>query len=429
MAGNRGSAQNLPKERFVNDAVYALELNNPNGVTLQGSGNNIQIANMLTFTDGILNTQRASNSIIFEDNAVVNGGSDLSHIQGKCSKVGDDAFVFPIGRGGKYAPCGISAPALSTDMFTAEYFPVNYISNERINTQITNRKINGGSTIDRTLRKVSTKEYWEIDRNIGDSKVDVRLFWNDPTFSEITSLTGLTVVHFDKNSLKKWENSVGNGNVIPKNASGAAITSDLSTVPQVGSVTLEEVNNFSPFTFGDEDDVSLLAVAYASFEVVAAPNSKALVKWETSVEENSSHFDVLWSANGSDWDAIGQVASIAQNHALSSYNFVHQTPLDFNYYRLRHVALDGSISLSPVRTLSMSASKAVDVIIYPNPSLGSFTLEVNGDAIVELRDMHGKLIKSLAMKDSYSFEHLAKGVYFVQVIQGQYAITRKCVVH
>ncbi len=33
------------------------------------------------------------------------------------------------------------------------------------------------------------------------------------------------------------------------------------------------------------------------------------------------------------------------------------------------------------------------------------------------------------MKDSYSFEHLAKGVYFVQVIQGHHAVTRKCVVH
>jgi hypothetical protein len=192
---------------------------------------------------------------------------------------------------------------------------------------------------------------------------------------------------------------------------------------------MELVDNFSPFTFGDEDDVSLLSVAYTLFEVVALPSRKALVKWETSVEENSSHFEVLWSANGSDWDVVGQVASTAQNHALSSYSFVHETPLDFNYYHLRHVALDGSISLSPVRTLSMSASNVVDVVIYPNPSFGSFTLEVAGDARVELRDMHGKLIKALNMKDSYSFEHLAKGVYFVQVIQGHHAVTRKCVVH
>lgn len=438
MAGNRGSAQNLPKERFVNDAVYALELNNPNGVTLGGTNHHLKIPHMMNFTNGVLFTQANTNCIMFEDNATQPIGSDASHIEGKCSKVGDDTFVFPIGRNGKYAPCGISAPASVTDMFCAEYFPTNFVTTQKASgsaTRTIKGNTTGGKFIDaqtRTLRKVSNKAYWEIDRKVGTSAVDISLYWNDKSYSEITSLTGLTVVHYDRQTQKVWENTVGNGAVTPKdNTTGTpSPVSILSTsVPEKGAITMEAVNNFSPFTFGDEDDISLLAVAYASFEVVAAPNSKVLVKWETSVEENSSHFDVLWSANGSDWDAIGQVASIAQNHALSSYSFVHQKPLDFNYYRLRHVALDGSISLSPVRTLSMSASKTVDVIIYPNPSLGSFTLEVNGDAIVELRDMHGKLIKSLAMKDSYSFEHLAKSVYFVQVIQGQYAIKRKCVVH
>lgn len=414
MAGNRGTTQNLPKDRFVNDRVYALELNNPNGVTLGGTNHHLKIPHMMTFTNGVLYTQANTNCIQFEDNASQPIGSDLSHIEGKCSKVGDDAFVFPIGRNGKYAPCGISAPSQVTDMFCAEYFPTSFVFNTKISGTFNNRKINNGTTLSRELKKVSPKEYWDINRHVGTSAVNVSLYWYDVAFSEITSLTGLIVAHYDKNVDKKWENTVGNGNVIHKDGSGTVQTT-LSSVPANGSVTLEAVNNFSPFTFGDEDEISLLPLTMLGFTAKAVSNSQVSVNWETSNEINVKEFELWKSTNGVEWNLLDNVPSAQKPYSINSYTVQDYNPSEVNHYKLKIVEQDNSYEFSKITTVYLHSSKNPIAQVYPNPNQGEFTLQTLEPSTYEILDITGKKISNGKVENQVQIQNLASGMYTVKV--------------
>jgi hypothetical protein len=81
---------------------YNLSLNNTAGFSLSDS---IIIGNQLNFTDGIV--QSNGNTVTFIDNATYSGSSVTSFIDGPVNKVGNDAFVFPIGDSVIYKPFGI----------------------------------------------------------------------------------------------------------------------------------------------------------------------------------------------------------------------------------------------------------------------------------------------------------------------------------
>jgi flagellar assembly factor FliW len=125
------------------------------------------ISNQLTLTKGILKTTNTS-KVTFNDNATVSGGSDLSYIHAAVKKTGDDAFTFPLGdnslSSGAYHPLAISAPSVSTDAFTAQYFATGQTD---------------GSAIDNMeIDDLSNCEYWNLQRDAGSSDVTVAATWN-----------------------------------------------------------------------------------------------------------------------------------------------------------------------------------------------------------------------------------------------------------
>jgi len=378
----------------------------------------MKISNTMTFTNGILFTQSSNNCIQFENNAIQSNASDASHIEGKCAKIGTQAFVFPIGRNGKLAPCGISAPSQNTDMFCAEYFPTNYYTNSKVTGTITNRKINNGSPLTRELKHISNKEYWEINRNIGTSAVDVSLYWNDPNFSEIFSLTGLIVAHFDHTSAKKWENMNGNGNVIHRNSSNNIIT-DLTTVPTSGSVTLESVNDFSPFTFGDEDNQSLTPLNIISFKGKANPSNQVDLEWTIEQNENTKQFEILRSKNGINWENLEIINGINNGQAINHYKFTDINPFDINFYKLKTINNDGTFTYSQIVNVNINPIETPSRV-YPNPSNGSFTY-TNGDKHsfnYQIIDSKGNIVyKGHSEHPTLNIE-LNKGIYFL-IIQSE----------
>jgi hypothetical protein len=77
----------------------------------------IGIINELTFTSGYIISSN-NNLLIFNDNALAIGATATSFTNGPVKKIGNDAFVFPVGKpelvgpaGGGYRFMGISAPS------------------------------------------------------------------------------------------------------------------------------------------------------------------------------------------------------------------------------------------------------------------------------------------------------------------------------
>ena len=115
----------------------------------------VEIKSLVNFTNGILFTT-STNILTFNNGAVVKGASINNFVSGAVKKIGNAAFTFPIGKPAFYQPLSITAPALATDAFTAEYFrvPQTY-----------------GMSVDPTINYISACDYFIFNRTAGTSTV------------------------------------------------------------------------------------------------------------------------------------------------------------------------------------------------------------------------------------------------------------------
>lgn len=94
---------------------------------------------------------------------------------------------------------------------------------------------------------------------------------------------------------------------------------------------------------------------------------KAFLKWRTAQEQNSKDFVVQHSTDAFNWQHIGIVAAAGNSTSISSYSFIHSSPVcGTNYYRLQQRDLDGKTAYSSIQRLMYSA-ETNDLQVINNP--------------------------------------------------------------
>ncbi len=159
----------------------------------------VSVPGVFNLVDGVIQTS-ASNLLSLENSGSILGGSKNSYIEGPLEIIGDSAVTFPVGKNGMYKPIAISAPALITDAFIAEYFNAEPDALYDI------------SLHESSIDHVSNCEYWEIERSSGSSAVNLTAFW-DGSGCCITNLTALKIAAWDGTEWKDYGNGFTNGNV------------------------------------------------------------------------------------------------------------------------------------------------------------------------------------------------------------------------
>jgi hypothetical protein len=185
-----------------------------------------------------------------------------------------------------------------------------------------------------------------------------------------------------------------------------------------------------------------MLVSYVGFN---APNPVTLVNftavkngssvdldWQTATEINNDYFVVEKSRNGIDFTAFGIVDGAGNSQSTLNYQTTDYAPYSgISYYRLKQVDYDGKFSYSKIVAV---VNEETEITIYPNPSLGSFKINVINEKqpySVEITDAEGRLVyKSLEGSDNSLIEinGLSKGVYVVQVVGTNTVVNRKLVV-
>ena len=125
----------------------------------------LMIADGLDLQNGnIISTAAAMPT--FKLGATVIDASVNSFIKGPARKLGNEAFVFPLGdteEGILYGPIGIGAPSLTSSSIVAEY-----IGDSPDDDAVTGN-----------LREVSECEYWSLESENGTENLEVNLHWDD----------------------------------------------------------------------------------------------------------------------------------------------------------------------------------------------------------------------------------------------------------
>jgi hypothetical protein len=372
----------------------------------------ITTSGKLVLMNGVLKTT-SSELLSLEDNATVhtdadgtNGepGSANSWVDGPMKKIGNDAFIFPLGET-IWAPIGISAPSNATDEFTGEYFHEAY-------TDIIN--------MEASLESVSDIDYWDITRNNGSSLPTVTAYWKDNRHG-FTDVADVVVAHYVGGLWKDKGHTNGTGTVSAGSVDNATAFS-----------------SFSPITLGIFDDV-MLPVELLSFDA-RFEDEVVVVDWVTGSETNNECFTVERSKNGEDFDIVTNVAGAGNSSFTINYEITDYSPFSGNsYYRLKQTDFDKTTSYSDVVAVTKPLDNQLSEInVWSEESFVYITFENvvmgNDGFLVEIHDMLGRNIYENSYQADLERVCIDLGskmnsnaVYVITVISDGLYVTKKLV--
>jgi hypothetical protein len=164
----------------------------------------------------------------------------------------------------------------------------------------------------------------------------------------------------------------------PLVGSDKTIDSDVVNLNGYGTTQIFGLNSGDVIQNRDAGIIfSTVPVDLLSFEVERVDNGHKIL-WETANEINLSHFEVEFSFdNLIDFETIESIPS--SNTVASDYFIVNEDIKESGtyYYRLRSIDLNGDFSLSDIRSLQERVELERSIYLYPNPTNGDVTLEVN----------------------------------------------------
>jgi hypothetical protein len=183
----------------------------------------LTIDSSITFVNGIINTD---STITLKAVVSCSGASNLSFVDGPVKKIGNTAFVFPVGDEGLFYPAGISPPGTATDAFLCKY--INQHSNLSENS-------------DSTITSLSQCQYWKIERVSGSATIFITLNW-DSLGCGVLDTAGLIIANWSGN---EWKD-LGRSSIIG-NAFIGSITNQ-RTVAEFSYFTLASVTGLVTLT-------------------------------------------------------------------------------------------------------------------------------------------------------------------------------------
>lgn len=160
-----------------------------------------------------------------------------------------------------------------------------------------------------------------------------------------------------------------------------------------------------------------LPIKISSFYTKRNGNNVTL-NWKSETEINAKEF-IIERNTGNGFVALGTIAAL-NNAEGASYSFVdNNNSKTVSEYRLKLVDLDATYKLSETRAVKGSGAVS-DFTVYPNPSSGYTKIsiaDVTEATTVEVIDNAGRVIKTIALKNSNSVEvnGLQNGIYLVRV--------------
>lgn len=167
-------------------------------------------------------------------------------------------------------------------------------------------------------------------------------------------------------------------------------------------------------------------------------NEGISLKWQTLSESNSSHFEVLRSADANNFTSIGSVSGKGNSNIVTNYTFTDFNPSNgTNYYQLKQVDLDGKFSLSKLISLNAGLNSKVFESNYIDGIINLYFNNENKEDItsIVLYDITGRKIGTYKKNLTAGLNKLSisnflmDGVYMVNLSVGNSLYRTKLIVN
>jgi SdrD B-like domain/Secretion system C-terminal sorting domain len=182
-------------------------------------------------------------------------------------------------------------------------------------------------------------------------------------------------------------------------------------------------------------NVQLLPLKVESFTALPK-GSQVNLQWMVSEQINVASYEVLFSTDGRTFTTT--IATVAANtNSNATYDAVHTTPIaGINYYRIKSIDKDGTVSYSDIRKVTFG--KGGTVSVYPNPAVDIVNISLTGTMVnkvttVSILSMDGKVlsqqrITNTGQTETINVSTLANGSYIVRLVTENEVVNKTIVV-
>ncbi len=348
------------------------------------------------------------------ENANYIGYSDEAHIDGYIKKYGNSAFIFPVGNGKDLRTLEISSPNAATDAYATAWIE----GEPSINLDPTepfagNHPV---TKIAETISSVSAVGQWDWQSgesgNLGAGTTGngdgLTITVSIPDMTGFATESELRLVGWNG---KQWidlsKKPTATGNKEDSKLSGTMI-------PGISAIAIGKT-------------VSAPLVKIASI-TASASNCNTMLKWETSVENNSSIFIIEQSEDNINFNTISSLAT-SGSFGGSRYAKEITQPYGIAYYRIKIQHANGTYEYSPNISANNKCHGIGNIRAYPNPVVDNeninlrFSTSYEGAAELMIVNNTGQQVlkKFVQIKSENNLltlviKHLIHGTYFINLI-------------
>lgn len=152
-------------------------------------------------------------------------------------------------------------------------------------------------------------------------------------------------------------------------------------------------------------------------------SERILIRWVTASELNTRDFEVQFSTNASDWQAVGTVPAAGKSESQREYSLFHLSPQkggSNNFYRILQRDIDGKYSFSKIVSIIMD-TPGPEVVVFPNPASNLITLFIAEAQLIRLVNISGATVWQATLssgRHQVAVGQFPKGVYFMVTSKG-----------
>lgn len=375
--------------KINNTSMSGVVLSNPVTITSTGT---------LYLATGLLHTNSFFLPIL-SSNSTFLGGSATSYVNGPLRKIGNQNFVFHVGKQGRYSPVVVNANGFgnTSDFYTVEYFPGD-------------PKSFYGNNLSQLIEKISSVEYWSI---VGTDNRFRQLRFPITPYSGVNDFPTLTVSFYDGGG---WINLGNLGNTGNTN---------------IGTIQTN-ANYYGPFTLASTSAqtnpfIASLPVNILSFSA-RRNGEKGLINWEVSADTEADYYELLSSTDNRNFSVLTRIT--AQNGRLQYQYSDELLQPGTTYYRLRIVEKNGNSMLSKIAAIFLG-KKGIE-LISANPSIvyqqTNVTIASSDRNNIQLflTDVQGRIVKQQQVSliqgtntVSMNLSGIGAGLYYVSAISSE----------
>lgn len=226
-----------------------------------------------------------------------------------------------------------------------------------------------------------------------------------------------------------------NGQVVCQDLDIIIANCDESTLVNIdvaGSDTACTIANFDGPLNAFGNGGGALAVEFAYFEGYQSKN-EIVIEWITETESSNDYFEIEHGNDGRTFKYVEKIDGAGTSLDANVYKYVHRFPTNgLNYYRLKMVEFDGTITYSKVITLEIESEVIIN--IFPTTVDTELNVKlfeaVDENTTISIFSSTGKNIANyqIGVGDNslqIPTANLIAGIYYIKIkLQGEGVVTK-----